>query len=326
MEKIIITGGNGYIGSHMCRLMHEKGFDVHVIDNHSTSPKRKVHKFGTFHKIDISDKKKIQPLLKKLKPSAVFHFAARATVPESQEKPFLYYNENLVKTVALLESCVMTKVKNFIFSSTCATFGVPEKDTLSEDHPQRPINTYGLTKLLMEKVMNDLAEKKLINVIIFRYFNAAGCSPDSKIGEEHNPENHLIPNLCRALLLGKKSPFHLFGTDFPTPDGTAIRDYIHVDDLALAHFQGFEFLKSNSGYFDFNLGSEKGYSVKEVIEAFNRVSKTKLDVTTSPRRPGDPPKLVGNSTKAKNLLKYDPKYSLEECIKHSLDYYKKVLL
>lgn len=324
MESVVITGGNGFIGSHMCKLLHQKGFDVHIIDNHSTSPDHQVHSYGTFYRLDISEKKAVQEILKKVNPIAVFHFAARAIVPESEADPILYYNENLVKTIALLESCTKCGIKKFVFSSTCATFGGTGTENLNELTPQDPASTYGRTKLLMEMVMRDIASKGLMDVIVFRYFNASGCSPEAEIGENHIPETHLIPNIVKAHLSGGKNTFKIFGDQYPTADGTCIRDYIHVEDLVDAHFKGLEFLRTHSGFHDFNLGSEKGHSVKEVVTAFENVTKTSMNCEVMPPRAGDPPRLVGDSTKAKKYLGFNPKYSLQESIAHAWSYYQKL--
>ena len=318
-KNIIVTGGNGYIGSHMCKFLKNKNYNVHIIDNFSTSPNRPTHNYGEFHNYDISDELNISKLIKKIKPECIYHFAARALVSESEADPILYYNENLIKTISLLKSCINSGLRKFIFSSTCATFGIPKTSTLDEDHPQNPINSYGLTKLLMEKCMLDLASKNLIDIIVFRYFNASGCSPDGELGENHIPETHLIPNIIKAYL--KKEKFNLYGDNFPTPDGTCIRDFIHVEDLAEVHYKGQLFLQENSGFHDFNLGSEKGYSVKEVISSFEKIVENKLVYNIKEKRDGDPPRLVGNSKKAKRILNFNPKHDLNSSIKHTLNFF-----
>lgn len=323
LNSLLVTGGNGYIGGHMCRYLFEKGHEVHIVDNFSTSPRTPVHSYGEFHQIDIGDQQSMLTLLKTIRPSAVFHFAARALVPEGELDPFLYYQENLVKTINLLENCIRGQVRKFIFSSTCATFGIPVTDRLDESHPQHPINTYGHTKKLMELVMRDLAQKNLLDVVVFRYFNAAGCSPDGLIGENHEPETHLIPNLCKSALSGGQIPFQIMGTDYPTRDGTCVRDYIHVDDLAEAHFKGLHFIQDKSGFFDFNLGSENGTSVKEMVQIFKSVTGKQLQIVETPRRAGDPPQLIGDSKKAKELLGFNPQYKVEDCVAHTLNYLSK---
>ncbi len=322
MSAVVITGGNGYIGSHMCKLMHKNGYDVHIIDNHSYSPKDPVHSYGTFYNLDIADKENVKNILDRVKPEAIFHFAARAVVPESESDPLLYYNENLVKTISLLESAIESGVKKFIFSSTCATYGEVGDQTINETLPQNPINTYGRTKLLMEQVMRDLASKEMLNFIVFRYFNAAGCCPEGTIGENHDPETHLIPNIVKAHLSGGMNKFKIFGDNFSTPDGSCIRDYIHVEDLAMAHFEGFKYLDSHTGFNDFNLGSENGYSVKEVVSSFEEITGKTLEKEVCDPRPGDPPRLVGDSKKAREHLNFKPKYDLKDCISHTLNFLK----
>jgi UDP-glucose 4-epimerase len=321
-KTFVVTGGNGYIGSHMCKLLHNAGHRVIVVDNHSTSPKKPVHSYGEFVDMDVSAGVKLTKLLFENNVDCVFHFAALALVGESQEKPLYYYKENFSKTMDLLSSCVDAKVRKFVFSSTCATFGVPETETISESNVQKPINTYGMTKLLIEMAMRDLAQKDMMDFVVFRYFNAAGCSSDSEIGENHEPETHLIPNIIKAHLAGETGTFRLLGDQYPTRDGSCIRDYIHVDDLAQAHFDGYRFIESNSGFNDFNLGSENGSSVKEVITAFEKISNSKLNVEVAPPRAGDPPSLVSNSAKAREVLNFKPKFSLEDSIEHTLNFFK----
>lgn len=321
-KTFVVTGGNGYIGSHMCKLLHNEGHKVIIVDNFSTSPKKPVHNYGNFVEMDISAGEKLTKLLEDENVDCVFHFAALALVGESQEKPLFYYQENFSKTIELLKSCIDAKVRKFIFSSTCATFGVPETQTISENNQQKPINTYGNTKLLMEMAMRDLAEKNMMDFVVFRYFNAAGCSPEGEIGENHDPETHLIPNIIKAHLGGEGINFKILGDQYPTRDGSCIRDYIHVNDLAYAHYQGYRYIEDKNGFHDFNLGSETGHSVKEVVKAFEKITGTSLNAVVADPRPGDPPTLVSNSAKAKEVLNFQPNYSLEDSIKHTLNYFE----
>lgn len=316
----VVTGGNGYIGSHMCKYLHGLRARVVIIDNHSTSPAHPVHDFGECHRLDIADHETVTALLRETKPDAVFHFAAKTLVGESEARPFYYYAENFQKTLALLESCVRADARRLVFSSTCAIFGAPHMPTLDEAHPQHPMSTYGRTKQLMELAMRDLAGKGLLDVAVFRYFNAAGCTPDGTLGENHDPETHLIPNLCRAHVPGSAAPFVLHGDDYDTPDGTCIRDYIHVDDLVRVHARALPLL-AQGGFHDFNLGSETGHSVREVIAAFETVTGAPLPVTTAPRRPGDVPRLVANAAKAKTQLDFAPRHTLHDCIAHTLQWF-----
>ena len=312
----IVTGGNGYIGSHMCKYLCEKGFDVHVVDNHSTSPQSPVHNFGKFHRLDIRDTAPLTALLQKTKPQYIFHFAAHAFLPLGELDPIGFYQNNVTGTLSLLDACTQTGHHKIVFSSSCTTFGNTSVDKISEQHPQNPINTYGKSKLMCEQMLTDLAQKKLVDVIILRYFNAVGCLPD--LGENHSPECHLIPNLCLAYL--QKRPFQLYGTDFDTPDGTCIRDFIHVQDLVLAHLQAANFIKKQNGHFAFNLGQGKGHSLKEVISLFEQITNSKLPVEIMPRRTCDPVKLIADSSLAQKTLQFKCKFSLREAIEQTLAY------
>jgi len=323
-KTFLVTGGNGYIGSHLCKLLAGQGHAVHIMDNFSTSPERPVHAFGKFHSFDIADQEKITQLVQEIKPDCLFHFAARALVEESESHPFLYYQENVYKTLQLLQSYLSGGGKKIIFSSTCATFGLPEYKTIDENHPQNPINSYGMTKKIMEMCMRDFARREDLDVVVLRYFNVAGCSPDGDLGENHHPETHLIPNLCRALVSSGKVPFNLFGDDYNTDDGSCVRDYIHVEDLVHAHYQAYDYLENKKGFFDFNLGPGKGYSVKQVITAFEKVANKKLEIQIKKRRPGDPAYLVANNSKAKKELNFKTKYDLEAMIEHTLNWFKKI--
>lgn len=318
-RNVIVTGGNGYIGSHMCRLLHEKGYGVHIIDSHVTSPDKEVHTFGEFHRFDIADNWKVGNLLKATKPEAIFHFAARALVGESEENPFLYYRENFQKTQSLIETCLSHQVTNLIFSSTCAIYGdISEK--IREDHPKNPTNSYGLSKYLIERMLSDLARQGRLNAVCLRYFNVAGCSEDGLLGENHDPETHIIPNIIKSLLDDGGYEFTLFGSDYDTRDGSNVRDYIHVVDLVRAHFLAWEYLQNNKGLHQFNLGSGEGSSNLEVVAALEKISGKKIKVVKGLRRPGDPPSLVADGNSAKNILKFEPEYTLENCLQHSLNY------
>ncbi len=320
----LVTGGNGYIGSHMCKLLIQKGHQVTVVDNHSTSPPEPVHKYGQFFRADIGEPEVLREIFQGLSPiDGVFHFAAKALVPESEEKPFFYYRENLQKTLSLLESlCELPRPPQVIFSSTCATFGQPRVEQISEEEEQNPINTYGRSKQLIELALKDLSRQGRLHAVVLRYFNVAGSSPELEIGENHEPETHLIPNLCRSALAGGRIPFYLYGSEHPTPDGSCIRDYIHVEDLVRAHFLAFEYLHNNPGYHHFNLGSERGYSVREVIEEFEKVTGHKLEVQVQPARAGDPPRLVASSAKIRAELGFQTQFSLGQMIEHSYNYLK----
>lgn len=320
MKTAVITGGNGYIGSHMAKLLATQGWTVSIIDNHSTSPDAQVHNFGTFHNIDIGDSDKVLKLLREVKPEVVFHFASRAIVSESQENPFLYYDEVLKKSISLIESCVNANVPHFIFSSTCATFGV-HNDKISEETPQAPVNSYGLSKLMIEKILVDLASKNKLKSCALRYFNAVGSDPDLEIGENHEQETHLVPNLCLSGISGAKE-FNIFGNNHQTKDGTCVRDYIHVVDLVRAHELAFNHLKKNKKNWNaFNLGTGQGESVSNVLKTFEKVTNVELNTTIKEARNGDPAYLVASAKKAKNELNFTTKYTLEDSIKHTWQWF-----
>ena len=321
-KTFIVTGGNGYIGSHMCKYLCNQGAAVLVFDNNSTSPKEPTHSYGEFHHLDIVDSEKIREILVGKEVEAIFHFAAKAIVSESQANPLFYYQENFSKTLELLKTSIDLKIKHFIFSSTCATFGIPTTDRISEENLQEPINSYGLSKLMTEKAMRDLCNKELINIACLRYFNAAGCSPEGEIGENHQPETHLIPILCQRYLAGQEEMI-IYGDDFETDDGTCIRDYIHVDDLAKAHYQSYLRIKEHKGFHDYNLGSEQGYSVKEVIDTLSELTSKEFKYKVEKRRIGDPPKLVADSSKAKTELGFQAQYNLKDSLSHTLNYLEK---
>lgn len=314
MATYLVTGGNGYIGSHMCKLLSLGGHRVVIIDDHSSSPKFATHSYGQFFSCDI-ESNQCTEIIRKESPDAIFHFAAKSIVSEGEKEPFAYYNSNFNKTLTLLKFAVEAKVPNFVFSSTCAVFGNPLQKQIDENHPKNPTNTYGRTKYLIEQALRDLAEKGLLSSVVLRYFNAAGCSPDGEIGENHEPETHLIPNLCKS-----QEVVTVYGDSYPTADGTCIRDYIHVDDLVLAHLLALDYLRAHPGCHDFNLGSERGYSVQEVIDAFELVKGSKVQRRVVAPRKGDAPALVANSGKAQRLLNWKAEKSLVECIQNTHNY------
>ncbi len=312
--KILVAGGAGYIGSNMVRKLLEKKHRVVVFDNLSTGFKRFIPKNVPFVKGDLREYAEILAALKKHKPDAVMHFAAAALVGESVENPLKYYDNNTVASVQLLKAMKETKVNYFIFSSTCATFGVPDNEVICEGDPQKPINPYGQSKLMMETILADVAKASGLQYAALRYFNACGAHPSGQIGEVHEPEAHLIPNILKVLT-GEKKVLNIFGDDYPTPDGTCIRDYVHVEDLADAHLLALEALKKGMKSGLFNLGSGQGYSVKEIVGVVEKVTGKKVRVEISPRRPGDPPRLVAGSGQAWKVLKWKPKHDLESIIR-----------
>lgn len=320
--NVLVTGGAGYIGSHTCKQLKKHGFTPITYDNLSRGHKEFV-KWGPLVVGDILDSKKVEQTLKEYNVQAVLHFAAFAYVGESVEKPELYYHNNVQGSLSLFEGMLNANVKKLVFSSTCATYGVPEKVPLTEDLSQNPINPYGQSKLIIEKILKDYAPAYDFKSVCLRYFNAAGADRDGDIGENHDPETHLIPLAIEAVL--KNKPMKVFGNDYPTPDGTCLRDYIHVTDLAQAHVLALQYLDHASTNFNyFNLGNEKAYSVKEILETVEKVSSKKVPAEIFPRRPGDPATLVSDSTKAKKHLNWKPEISnIKDIIKTAYDWHTK---
>ncbi len=291
--RILVTGGAGYIGSHAVKLFLARGHDVWVSERLIVG--------------DLGESARLDNVFVQHRIDAVVHFAAFAYVGESVKEPAKYYQNNLVNTLNLLEACRLHKVARFVFSSTCATYGVPHKVPITEDEKQQPINPYGNTKLAVEMALGDFAAAYQWGYAALRYFNASGASPDGTIGEDHDPETHLIPLVIQAAL-GQRPAIEIFGTDYPTPDGTCIRDYIHVDDLAEAHLLALEALAPGK-QLKYNLGTGRGYSVREVIKVVEEVSARKVPVKESPRRAGDPPVLVAASEKVQGELGWKPRYA-----------------
>lgn len=321
--SILICGGAGYIGSNINKLLTQKGYDTIVFDN-LVYGHREFVKWGRFIQGDLSDTAAIDKVFEEHKIDAVFHFAAYAYVGESVKEPAKYYHNNVTCTLNLLEAMRKHGCDKIIFSSTCATYGIPETVPITEDMPQNPINPYGATKLMVERIFKDYAAAYGLKFAVLRYFNAAGADPDGEIGEWHNPETHLIPLVLDAAS-GARESIKVFGTDYPTPDGTCIRDYIHVYDLATAHLLALEHLNRGGKSDFFNLGNTKGTSVLEVIDAVKQVTGKEFRVDYDPRRPGDPPMLVGSSEKAVSVLGWEPKYAdIESIVTHAWNWYQKL--
>ncbi|MBW4498526.1 MAG: UDP-glucose 4-epimerase GalE [Scytonema hyalinum WJT4-NPBG1] len=321
---ILVTGGAGYIGSHTVLALKQAGFDVIILDNLVYGHRDLVEKVLQVELVvgDTGDRPLLDDLFKTHDIAAVIHFSAYAYVGESVTDPAKYYRNNVLGTLTLLEAMLAASVKNFVFSSTCATYGVPEVVPIPEDHPQNPINPYGATKLMVERILSDFDVAYGFKSVRFRYFNAAGADPNGRLGEDHNPETHLIP-LVLQTALGKRESISVFGTDYPTADGTCIRDYIHVSDLADAHVLGLEYLLKGGDSEVFNLGNGNGFSVKEVIETAKQVTGKDIKVVECDRRPGDPPALIGSGDKAKKILGWHPQYSsLKEIITHAWQWHQ----
>ncbi len=317
---VLVAGGAGYIGSHVCKNLFKRGYDVIVYDNLSHGYRDFV-KWGEFVLGDTSDSKQLDLLFSHHKIDAVMHFCAFIEVGESVIDPEKYYVNNLKNTINLLEAMRRHKVNKLIFSSTAATYGMPEKIPIEEDDIKIPINPYGRTKLMIEQIIEDYMAAYGLKSIRFRYFNAAGCDPDKEIGEAHVPESHLIPLVLDAAI-GKRDSIKIFGTDYETKDGTAIRDYVHVYDLADAHIKGLQYLLDGGGSNYFNLGVGDGFSVREVIDTVRKVTKKDFKVIETERRAGDPPYLIAKSDKAKKVLGWKIDFSLEDMVRTSWEWHK----
>ncbi|PZO46398.1 MAG: UDP-glucose 4-epimerase GalE [Phormidesmis priestleyi] len=318
-ETILVTGGAGYIGSHTVLSLQKKGCNVIVLDNLVYGHRDIIEKVLGAELIvgDINNYALLCDIFRSHNISSVIHFAAYAYVGESCQSPGKYYRNNVVGTLTLLEAMRDSGVNKIVFSSTCATYGIPTENPITESQIQQPINPYGATKLTVEKMLQDFDQAHGIKSVVFRYFNAAGADPESRLGEDHVPETHLIP-LILLTALGQRKAISIFGNDYPTPDGTCIRDYIHVSDLAEAHVLGLKYLLAGNDSNTFNLGNGNGFSVKEVIETAKAVTNRNIPVIQSERRPGDPPILVGSSDKAKAILNWQPKYSdLAQILQHA---------
>jgi UDP-glucose-4-epimerase GalE len=303
-KRILVTGGAGYIGSHTCKLLFQQGYSPIVYDNLITGHRSSV-KWGDFIYGDIQDSTKLIDVLRNYKPEAVIHFAAFAYVGESVTDPAKYYKNNLSGTLSLLEALRITGVNKIIFSSTCATYGEPVELPIPESHPQNPINPYGRSKLMIENILEDYSQAYQMKYVALRYFNAAGADPDAEIGEDHDPETHLIPLVLDAAS-GKREGISIFGDDYPTKDGSCIRDYIHVNDLGQAHLNALTYLIAGGTSNQFNLGNGRGFSVKEIIDTVKSVTGLDFPVSIKPRRAGDPPVLIGDASKAEKVLDWKP--------------------
>ena len=302
----MVCGGAGYIGSHMVKMLWQKGYDVVTFDNFSTGNRWAV-KWGEMFEGDLLDAEALNKMFRSFKFAAVMHFSARSLVAESVQNPALYYRNNVIGTLNLLEAMREAGVMNFIFSSSAATFGLPETEKIAESHPQLPINPYGQTKLMIEKMLHDYSKAYGLNSVSLRYFNAAGADPETEIGEAHEPETHLIPNILKAAAGGFAFP--LYGIDYPTMDGTCVRDYIHIEDLCRAHLCALNYLDSHEGAFGFNLGNGKGFSVMEIVSAAEAVTGRQIDYNVLERREGDPHTLVANNILALQELEWQPEYT-----------------
>ena len=321
MTTILVTGGAGYIGSHACKRLASAGYTPVTFDNLSTGWRDAV-KFGPFEQGDLLDRARLDAVFEKHEPAAVMHFAALSQVGESMENPGQYWRNNVVGSLNLIEAAIAARCKQFVFSSTCATYGDQDGVVLDETSAQDPINAYGASKLAIEQMLNHFEQAHGLCHVTFRYFNVAGADPEAEVGEFHQPETHLIPVMLQAIS-GDREEIAIHGTDYETEDGTCIRDYVHVCDLVDAHVLGLHWLENRRGSRVFNLGTGSGFSVREVIEQGRSVTNRPVPFTEGPRRAGDCTKLVSGSTRAAEELGWSPKRSnLPEMISDAWRWYK----
>ncbi|HUK19844.1 MAG TPA: UDP-glucose 4-epimerase GalE [Bryobacteraceae bacterium] len=321
-RKILVTGGAGYIGSHTVRLLLEQGHDVSVVDNLSKGYRQNVPA-KRLYEMDIADTAALAELMRQTRPEAVVHFAAFIAVGESMVEPERYFSNNVGGSLSLLTAMVRTGVRHIVFSSTAAVYGDPATVPIPESAPIQPMSPYGESKVMVEALLRWFDQIHHLTSVCLRYFNASGADPEGRLGEQHEPETHLIPLLLRAVATGK--PVTVFGDDYPTPDGTCIRDYIHVDDLAQAHILSLEHLTSGGASAQFNVGTGTGHSVMETIRAVEEVTGRKVPYQVGPRRPGDSPSLVAASDKLRAALGWQPQYTdLRTIVAHAWNFAQKV--
>lgn len=320
--KVLVVGGAGYIGSHMVKMLALAGHDVVTLDDLSNGYRDAV-KYGEFVEGNIADADLLDRLFSENTFDGVMHFASFIQVGESVEKPSMYYRNNVSNTQVLLDAMVDHNVKSFIFSSTAATFGEPEYTPIDEQHPQKPINPYGHSKLMVEQILSDFDHAYGLKSVSLRYFNAAGADPDGELGERHIPETHLIPLVLQAAS-GRRESITVFGDDYDTPDGTCIRDYIHINDLCTAHLLGLEHLVAGGDSRAYNMGNGQGYSIKELIDVAKSVTGSDFKVVMGERRDGDPARLVADSTLLQKELGWKPQFAeLETIIRHAWEWEEK---
>ncbi len=303
---ILVTGGAGYIGSHVVKVLGEEGYDVVVYDNLSTGHSWAVL-YGDLVVGDLEDRERLEDVFKRYRPSSVMHFAASISVPESVRDPVKYYRNNTANTINLIHLCLKFSVPYFIFSSTAAVYGEPEELPVPEDAPLSPVNPYGFSKAMVERVLEDVSKSYFFKYVSLRYFNVAGADPEGLIGQAYPEPTHLITRALRVAL-GRMERLEIYGTDYPTPDGTCIRDYIHVSDISEAHVLSLKYLMEGGGSRVYNCGYGHGFSVREVVEAVKRVTGVDFPVVEVGRREGDPPCLVADSSRIRRELSWKPKY------------------
>ncbi|MGK7938096.1 MAG: UDP-glucose 4-epimerase GalE [Xenococcaceae cyanobacterium] len=322
---ILVTGGAGYIGSHAALALKKAGYGVVVLDNLTYGHPEIIKDVVQVELVvgDTNDRDLLERLFTTHNIAAVMHFAAYIAVGESVQEPGKYYHNNVSSTLNLLEAAIAAGVKKFVFSSTCAVYGMPKEIPMTENHPHDPLSPYAASKDMVERILADFDRAYGLKSVAFRYFNASGADPSGNLGEDHNPETHLIP-LALLTALGKRKSLYIFGTDYDTPDGTAVRDYIHVNDLADAHVLGLKYLLDGGESQVFNLGNGNGFSVREVIETARKVTGKEIPALESARRPGDAPILIGSSDKAHKILGWNPNYAdLTTIVSHAWQWHQK---
>ena len=323
-SSILVTGGAGYIGSHTVRQLGEAGENVVTLDNLSKGFREHVL-YGDFVEGDTADRERVSRLLRDYRVETVVHFAAHTIVPESVADPLKYYRNNTCATRNLLECCLEAGVRHFVFSSTAAVYGIPDSEQCWEDTPTQPINPYGMSKLMTEHMLRDVGAASDLRYVILRYFNVAGSDPQGRIGQS-TPGATLLMKVAAEQAVGKREALYIFGTDYPTPDGTGIRDYIHVEDLADAHLRSIDYLRKGGESEILNCGYGHGYSVREVLDTVQRVHGSPLNIVEQGRRAGDPPALIAGADRVREVLGWTPRYdNLEEIARSSLDWERKLL-
>ena len=321
MMNILVSGGAGYIGSHTAKYLARAGHLPIVVDNLSFGHTWAV-KWGPFEQGELADPAFLKSVFARYRIDAVIHFAAFAFVGESMTEPRKYFRNNTVNALNLLDAMVDAGVHDFVFSSTCATYGDPIRMPLDESHPQHPVNPYGESKFFVERILHWYSQAYRIHFAALRYFNASGADPEGEIGEDHSPETHLIPLVIEAAM-GKRSHIGIFGTDYDTPDGTAVRDYVHVNDLADAHLKALNHIRATKQNVLLNLGTGKGMSVRQIISAVERVSQKKVPVQEAARRAGDPAELVADPRKAFDVIQWKAKYDLDSIVEHAWNWHNR---
>jgi len=321
MRRILVTGGAGFVGSHTCKALARAGYFPITFDSLERGHDWAV-KWGPLERGDLREEGDLRKVFEAWRPWAVMHFAAYAYIGESTIEPIKYYDTNIGGTAKLLKACAAFECKNIVFSSSCATYGIPARLPLTESDAQQPINPYGYTKVVVERMLRDVEAAHGIRRVALRYFNAAGADPDGELGELHEPETHLIPLVLLAAM-GRRPSIKIYGDDYPTADGTCIRDYVHVSDLANAHVAAIDWLAAGKESDSFNLGNGRGFSVAEVVAASERITGLAIRAEMCSRRPGDPPILISDSTKAQQLLGWTPNFpTLDQQIAHAWRWFR----